>query len=141
MARVKSKVLSEIQQAAVTAVMLGQPMPPEVTNPTLTLRSQTVRDEIAAARAELSDLTTLKRLDVIEGIMDGIGVARMMSDGGNMIRGWVEISKILGLGVPEVKTFNLNLNQQRLRSKFEELTDEELMRIVEGQAREIASEG
>jgi hypothetical protein len=139
MARNASKVLTDIQQSAVNAVLTGAPMPAEVSNPTLTLRSETVKQEIARARTEISDATTLKRLDVVEGILDGIGVARMMSDGGNVIRGWVEISKILGLAVPEVKTINLNVSSQRLRTKFESLSDQELLEIMEGEAKEVSS--
>jgi hypothetical protein len=138
MARKASKVLTELQQSAVDAVLTGTPMPAEVSNPTLTLRSETVKQEIARARAEISDATTLKRLDVVEGILDGIGVARMMSDGGNVIRGWVEISKILGLAVPEVKTINLNVSSQRLRTRFEALSDQELLEIMEGEAKEVS---
>ena len=100
-----------------------------------------MQEEIARAREEITDATTLKRLDVVEGILDGIGVARMMSDGGNVIRGWVEISKILGFAAPEVKTINLNINQQRLRTKFEALSDEDLMAIIEGEAKEIPENG
>lgn len=133
MARRDSKILTSNQQAAVDAVLTGKPPSAVVSNSTQTLRSEAVKAEIAAARAEVSDLTTLRRLDVIEGIMDGIGVSRMMSDGGNVIRGWVEIGKILGHYAPEVKNINLNLSHQRLRSKFEELSDEDLLRIVEGE--------
>ena len=138
MAGPRSK-LSVNQQNAVDAVMTGAPMPASVLNPTLVLRSETVKQEIARARTEISDATTLKRLDVVEGILDGIGVARMMSDGGNVIRGWVEISKILGLAVPEVKTINLNIHQDRLKAKFETLSDAELLEIMEGEAKEVPS--
>lgn len=134
MARLKSK-LTEKQEALVDAVLTGTPVTHVSTNPALALRSEKVKAEIAAQRQILTDATTLKRLDVIEGILDGIGVARMMSDGGNMIRGWVEISKILGLAVPEVKTINLNIGQQRVRSKLESLSDAELMEIMEGEAK------
>ena len=124
--------LTENQAAYVDAVLTGQPVTAAVTNPTLTARSETVKAELARARAELADLTTLKRVDVIEGILDGINVARTMADGGNIIRGWTEIAKILGHYAPEVKTVNLNINQQRARSKLESLTDEELLAIAEG---------
>jgi len=103
-----------------------------IQNGSAVLRSEKVRTEIAVARAEISNLTTLKRLDIVSGIMDGIGVARMTSDGGNMIRGWVEIGKFLGLAVPEVKKIELTINQARLRSHYEALSDEDLLRIAEG---------
>ena len=133
MARRPSQVLTEKQQAVVDAVLTGQPVSAVSKNPTLSLRSETVQREIAAAREELSDLTTLKRVDIIAGLMDGIEVSRMTADGGNVIRGWTEIGKILGLYAPEVKQINLNIEQQKLRSKFETLSDEDLLRIVEGE--------
>lgn len=140
MARRSSK-LTEAQAEYVDAVLTNTPVSAATTNTAQMSRSATVQAEIARAREEISDATSLKRLDVIEGILDGIGVARMMSDGGNVIRGWTEIGKILGHYAPEVKTLNLNINQQRLRTKFESLSDEDLMAIIEGEAKEIPEHG
>ena len=91
--------------------------------------SAKVKFEIAQAREKLTDLTTIKRVDVIDGIMDGIACARMQGDSANMIKGWTEVAKILGHYAPEVKTINVNMNQQRMRSKFEAMTDEELLAL------------
>lgn len=91
--------------------------------------SLTIKEEIQRARDKLTDLTQIKRLDVIDGIMDGVALARMQGDAGNVIKGWTEVAKILGHYAPEVKQVNLNINQQRLRSKFEALSDEELLAI------------
>jgi coproporphyrinogen III oxidase len=140
MARRKSAV-TEAQAAYVDAVLTNTPVSATTTNTQQMARSAAVQEEIARAREEITDATTLKRLDVVEGILDGIGVARMMSDGGNVIRGWVEISKILGFAAPETKTINLNINQRRLRTKFEALSDEDLMAIIEGEAKEIPENG
>jgi hypothetical protein len=102
-------------------------------------RSETVRQEIALAREKLTDLTQIRRLDVVDGIMDGISLARMQGDAGNVIKGWTEVGKMLGHYAPEVKTLNLNLNQQRLRSKFEALSDEELLAIQNGAVIDVDS--
>jgi len=91
--------------------------------------SEAIRAEIAQAREKLTDLTTIKRVDVIDGILDGIACARMQGDAGNMIKGWTEVAKILGHYAPEVKTINVNMNQQRMRSKFEAMSDEELLAL------------
>ena len=138
MARAKSKVLTALQTAVVDAVLTGQSVAAVAgTNGTQSMRSATVRAEIARAREEVASLTTLRRLDVIEGIMDGIGVARMMSDGGNVIRGWVEISKILGFAAPEVKKIELSIGHDRLRAKYEVLSDADLLEIIEGESKVI----
>jgi len=93
-------------------------------------KSALIKFEIEQAREKLTDLTTIKRADVIDGIMDGIACARMQGDSANMIKGWTEVAKILGHYAPEVKTLNLNLNQRRQRSKFEALSDEELLALI-----------
>ncbi|MDR2880851.1 MAG: terminase small subunit [Azoarcus sp.] len=103
------------------------------------MKSEAVQQEIARARKELTDLTLLRRLDVIEGFIDGIRVAKLMSDAGNMIRGWAEIGKMLGHYAPEVKEMKLTLTQGRIRSKLEALSDEELLAIAAG-ARVVNAE-
>ena len=97
-------------------------------------RSATVREQLAAARRWLTDTTQLKRLDTIEGILDSIEMGRMMSDPAAVRQGWVEIGKILGHYAPEVKKIELSFSQQRIRSKLESLSDEELMAIEQGTA-------
>lgn len=96
------------------------------------VNSATVKEQLAAARRWLTDTTQIKRLDVIEGVIDGIELARMQGDAGNVIKGWTEVGKILGHYAPEVKHIELSMNQGRLRAKFEALSDEELLAIQEG---------
>lgn len=139
--RTRSKV-TEKQQVYVDEIMVGKSKSqaaktagyPHAQAPEMSL---TVKNEIAVARAKLTDLTQIKRVDVIDGIMDGIAMARMMSDPANVIKGWMEVGKILGHYAPEVKTVNLNVNQQRLKAKFESLTDEELLAIAESQVVDV----
>lgn len=94
--------------------------------------SSTVREQLAAARRWLTDVTQIKRLDVVEGIIDSIEMARMMADPAAVRQGWVEIGKILGHYAPEVKNINLTIGQERLRSKFEALSDDELLALQSG---------
>lgn len=99
--------------------------------------SAKIKLEIANAREKLTDITTIKRVDVIDGIMDGIACARMQGDAGNMIKGWTEVAKILGHYAPEVKTVNINMNQQRMRSKYEAMTDAELIALMNAPSQEV----
>ena len=104
--------------------------------------SPTVKEQLAAARRWLTDTTQIKRLDVIEGVIDGIELARMQGDAGNVIKGWTEVGKILGHYAPEVKRIELSANQGRLRAKFEALSDEELLaiqegRVIDGECQEV----
>lgn len=112
------------------------------TNGTLLSRSEVVKVELEKARAEMRDLTKITRLEIIEGFMDGINIARVQADAANVIKGWSEIARVLGLAAPEVHKIELTLGQQRLRSKLEALSDAELLavqegRILEGQAKVV----
>ena len=96
------------------------------------VNSPTVKEQLAAARRWLTDTTQIKRLDVIEGVIDGIELARMQGDAGNVIKGWTEVGKILGHYAPEVRKIELSLGQSQLRAKFEALSDADLLAIAEG---------
>ena len=98
--------------------------------------SATVKQELEVARRWLTDTTQVKRIDTVCGIMDGIEMARMMGDPGNVIKGWSEIGKILGHYAPEKKQIELTINQQGMRSKLEALSDEDLMAMAEGRTIE-----
>lgn len=94
-----------------------------------------VQAEIARARQHIEDTTLLRRVDIIDGILSGISQAQLIGDPANIIKGWVEIGKILGHYAPEIKHVILTDGQARLRTKYEALSDEELLAIAEG--REI----
>ena len=101
-------------------------------NGTNASRSPTVKEQLTTARRWLTDTTQIKRLDVIEGVIDGIEIARMQGDAGNVIKGWIEVGKILGHYAPEVRKIELSLGQSQLRAKFEALSDADLLAIAEG---------
>ena len=105
-----------------------------IANKEAPLRSEAVRTAIAAGREELSSLTQLTRADVIDGIMEAINLARLSADPQSMIKGWTEVGKMLGYYAPEVKKLEISDNQKRLQSKFESMSDEDLMRVIEGEA-------
>lgn len=136
MARARSKV-SEQQRTYVDAVMTGKTKSAAAKlagydHAQGLEASETVRRELAIAREQLTDITKITRVTVVEGMLDGIALARMQGDSGNVIKGWAEVGKLLGHYAPEVKTINVTANQQRLRSKFEALSDEELVALQNG---------
>lgn len=93
---------------------------------------EAIRHQLRAARSWLTNTTQITRLNVIEGFIDGIEMARMQGDSGNVIKGWVEVGKVLGHYAPEVKRIELTMDQGRLKSKFEGLSDSELLAIQQG---------
>ena len=145
MARRPSKI-TEQQQTYVDEVMLGSSKNKaaktagyaHAQNPEA---SRTVQSELAVAREKLTDITQIRRVDVVDGMLNGIAMAQMMSDPGNVIKGWSEVGKLLGHYAPEVKSISLSLSMstQRLRSKFESLSDEELIAIQNGEVVDVDS--
>ena len=131
----KPSAVTEKQEAFVEAKMSGlnDKQAKELTGYSGSEKTvASIRDQLNAARRWLTNTTQITRLDVIEGVIDGIEMARMQGDSGNVIKGWTEVGKILGHYAPEIKKIELSMEQGRLKSKFEALTDEELLAISQG---------
>jgi phage terminase small subunit len=142
MARPKSK-LTEKQDAYVEAVLdgnsrakaakvAGYASPPAVIE-----RSEDVAHALHFARSELSSATQVKRADMIEVMLDAIGMARTMADPVAMIAGAREVSKVLGFYEPEKKVIELTGNQLRVQQQFAQLSDQELLDIIEGESSRV----
>jgi hypothetical protein len=95
-------------------------------------KSEKVQLALREARSELSSAAQITRADVIDGFMEAINIARLAADPASMIKGWSETAKVLGLYAPEVKKIEMSMNQQRLQSKFESMSDADLVDIIEG---------
>jgi len=146
--RPQSVILTEKQDAFVNEIMKGT-APPQAAlaagyahmkASNEVAKNEQVRTAIAAARNELSSATQISRADVIDGIMESIGLARLAGEPATMIKGWVEVGKILGHYAPEVKRIEMNMNQKRLQSKYEGMSDQELLDIIEGTATVVQDE-
>jgi hypothetical protein len=145
MARAKSSVLNDSQEQFVDGIMNG--MTPAAAakliegnkNGAMMMNVPKVQAEIAKARQQIEDVTLLRRVDTIDGILDGIQMAKMLGDPANVIKGWVEIGKILGHYAPEVKKIQLSDEDSRLRHRLTSMSDEELYRLSRGQTIENES--
>jgi hypothetical protein len=109
-------------------------------NGTLMMRSPSVKEYLAHHRAELSSATQIKRADVLEMLMEAYDAAKITSEPGNMVAAAREIGKMLGFYEPEQIKLQLTTNQARLKSKFEIMSDEELLQLADGKATVIDGE-
>lgn len=146
MARKKS-ILTERQEAFVESVLDGN-LPSHAavaagysspSSGAQALQSEDVRTALAEARSELSTAAQVKRGDMVVVLIEAIDMARMMADPMGMIAGAREVGKMLGLYAPEEKKIDLTVNQQRLRSQFEGMSDEELLNVIESTATRLDS--
>ena len=147
--RQKSIVLTERQDAFVDGILKGKDRNVAARDagyvdkndgralPSVAEKQVNIQRALAEARAELSSAAQISRADVIDGIMEGINMARLAADPATMIKGWTEVGKILGHYAPEVKKIEVTDNQKRLQSKFTAMTDEELLKVIEGQCEVV----
>ena len=144
--RPKSIILTEMQEKFVSAMLMGKdPVDAAAeagySNPTThgnaAAKTSSVQQALREARDELSSAAQITRADVIDGIMEGINIARLGAEPATMIKGWSEIAKMLGLYAPEVKKIEMTGNQARLQSKFQQMSDFELLEIIEGESTRV----
>ncbi len=109
---------------------------PTTSNPLL-LRAPDVVAALAVARGELSSAAQIKRADVLEMLVQAYDTAHMTAEAGNMVAAAREIGKMLGFYEPETIKVEMTMQQAKLKSKFEIMSDEELLEIAEGRARVV----
>lgn len=95
-------------------------------------RSSQIQMLLAEARRELQRATNIRKKDVINGILEAIERARMLGEPNTEIQGWKELAKIMGYYAPEVKKITLTTEEGRMRAKFEQLSDKDLLELASG---------
>jgi len=139
--RPQSILLTEQQAAFVDATLSGKDRieaartagyANPVSNGAAVEKTTAVQAALRSAREELSSASQITRADVIDGFMEAINIAKLAADPSAMIKGWSETAKVLGLYAPEVKKIEMSMNQKRLASKYEAMSDQELLDIIEG---------
>ena len=93
-------------------------------------RAQAVQQVLDEARANLAKATNIRKKDVIMGVLDAIDRARLAGEPNTEINGWKEVAKLMGYYAPEVKKIDLTVTQGNLKSKFEQMTDQELLELA-----------
>lgn len=64
------------------------------------------------------------------GLLDAIDRARLAGEPNTEINGWKEVSKMMGFYAPEIKKIDLTVTQGNLKSKFEQMSDQELLELA-----------
>ena len=137
---VSTKPLTEKQEKFVDDVMTGKTTARH--GPTAT--APRVQAALATARDEMQQISTITRIDVLDGIMGGIEMAKMMSEPASVIKGWVEISKILGYDQPEQRKQQLSTNAAMLKDRLMHMSTADLLELaakgmpaIEGEATSV----
>ncbi|MCF8210129.1 MAG: terminase small subunit [Rhodoferax sp.] len=100
-----------------------------------TLRITKVSEALQARQMADATRLSLRREDVLNGLLEAISQARVLSNPMAMIRGWAEIAKMLGMMAPERIKVDVNVAGKVEMGRLNQLSDAELLQIIEaGQA-------
>ncbi len=70
--------------------------------------------------------------EVVSGLLSAIQMGREQGNPAVMISGLVQIAKMLGFFEPERVSVQLSAGGERLRAKYEAMSDEQLLAIIAG---------
>jgi phage terminase small subunit len=96
------------------------------------MRNEEVQQMLAVARQETTNLSTIKRLDVLNIFIDAIEMARTMADPANMINGADKVCKMMGYYEAEKVDIRVTHDTAVFNSKLKQLSDAELMELAAG---------
>ncbi len=91
-----------------------------------------IQAAIEAARRREAEYWQLQKHDVIEALFGAIEMAKAQVNPAVMIRGLVEIAKMLGYYEPERVQIELSDDAERLKAKYAAMSDEELLAVIDG---------
>lgn len=104
------------------------------------MRQEEVQAYLQEARQEIEDVSTLRRVDVLNLFLEAIDMARIQADPSQMINGADKVAKMMGYYAPETLKLEVEQNSKSLQHKFRQLSDAELYEIAAGKAKVIEGE-
>jgi phage terminase small subunit len=91
----------------------------------------------ARYEAEWQETGKMTREKVMNGMIESIEMAKLMSEPSSMIAGWREIGKICGYYAPVEHKVKVDVSGNILVDKLNSLSDAELLKIINGGASAI----
>ena len=129
-------MLSEGKSKAEAARVAGY----NPSNVDVVMRQEEVQNYLQEARQEIEDVSTLRRVDVLNLFLEAIDMARIQADPSQMINGADKVAKMMGYYAPETLKLEVEQNSKSLQNKFRQLSDAELYEIAAGKAKVIEGE-
>jgi DNA-binding XRE family transcriptional regulator len=92
--------------------------------------SDNARTYMGHSQQQLADALNIKRGDIVIKLLEVAEEAQRVVDHGSAVRAYTEVAKMLGLYAPEVKELHITTNQRAIISKYEGMSDEELLQLA-----------
>lgn len=103
-------------------------------------RQEEVQLLVNEARSELREISTIKKLDVLDIMIEAIDMARTLADPAQMINGAREVGRMMGFYEPDRLKIELSADTNTLAKQFKGMTDSELYEIASGRAKQVTGE-
>lgn len=84
-----------------------------------------------AEKAKYEEAAQMTRKKVMDGLLEGIEMAKLAGEPASVISGWREIGKMCGYYEPVVRRIELSVEGKNLTDRMNRLSDAELLAIVE----------
>lgn len=104
------------------------------------LRDDDVKAYLAKAREEIEEVSTLKRIDVLNLFVEAIDMARTLADPANMINGADKIAKMMGYYAPETKRIEISDDAKVLSNQLRNMSDADLIELAARRAKVVEGE-
>ena len=99
------------------------------------LTNANIKAELSLKQAELAQKAEITQLRVVNVLLNGIAIAESKLDASTVMRGWLEISKMLDLHQAQTQNVVLSTENDVLRAKYEVLSDSDLINLARSPAR------
>lgn len=80
----------------------------------------------------------MTRKRVMEGLLEGIEMAKMMSEPASVIGGWREIGKMCGYYEPVRKKVEINVTGDVTMKHLNKMSDDQLLKLIKGEVTDVA---
>lgn len=104
------------------------------------LRKPNVQYAIAKERVEYQRVNAMNKKRVMDGFLDAIEMAKTKGDPMGMIGGWREVARMCGYYEPVKHKLQVSVEGKIIVDKLNKLSDEELVRLAEGDSSVIDGE-
>lgn len=89
-------------------------------------------------KAMYAESCQMTRKKVMEGLLEGVEMAKLMSEPASVIAGWREVGRMCGFYEPVKRTIDVNVKGNVIVKHLEALGDADLLKIVRGEIEDVA---
>lgn len=101
----------------------------------------TVRALYAEEKRLYEEASQMTRKQVIDGLLEGIEMAKLLAEPASVINGWKTIGQMCGYFEPVKKKLEISVNGQVVMQKMEQMSDADLIKLLsQAPAEQIVGE-